>query len=417
MATVIEDAVKTGAKPPETTNWGGQQVLTGGGFKDTIAGSAAAYNKSAGTNLTPEEFDRMVNPTTAGARWGDPAPPPKTGGGLLTPTAPTAATPTAAATTTVPAATSVGYTPTEQKVTPESLVQNQVQAITSTGSQLTEAAKARAQQQAARRGLLNSTMAAEAGQKAVLESALPIAQQDAGTFAGANAANAQFANAASQFGAAAQNTATLANQQAALSQRLAEIQASTSMSIADKQLASQRLIADNENKTRIQLQQMNSDTQKVIQTLGDDAKMKLSQLEADNRQLLQTNISAANSYAQYVQALAQISTSDKMDATAKQQAADNQLAALQANLRAIGDISGLDLSRYYQAAPNMSAQAGASTQPTDKEVEETSKRLNISKENAKEYLLSGGTRGIGGAANVAGNIAAPGLGKLLGKIF
>lgn len=349
MATVIEDAVKTGVKPPETTDFGGQQVLTGSGFKDMIAGSAAAYNKGAGTNLTPEQYDRMVNPTTAGARWGDTAPPPKSGG-LLTPQAPTAATPTAAATTTVPTATGVGYTATEQKVTPESLVQNQVQAITSTGSQLTEAAQARAQQQASRRGLLNSTMAAEAGQKAVLESALPIAQQDAGTFASANAANAQFANAASQFGAAAQNTATLANQQAALSQRLAEIQSSTSMSIADKQLASQKLIADNENKTRIQLQQMNNDTQKTIQTLGDDSKMKLSQLESDNRQLLQTNISAANAYAQYAQALSQISTNKDMNQQAKQAALDNQLEALRATLRAIGQVSGLDLSKYYNTA-------------------------------------------------------------------
>lgn len=325
-----------------------------------------------------------------------------------------APTPTSAP---VPKAEAVGYTPTMQQTTPESLVQNQIAAITSTGSQLNELAESRARREASRRGLLNSSMAVEAGQKAVLESALPIAQQDASTFTGANVANAQFSNAAAQFEAAAKNTASLANQQAALQQRLAEIQASTSLSVADKNAASQRVLAEMDANTKTSMQQLDIQNKLVMQNLDDASKTRLSQLEADNRQLLQTNISAANSYAQYVQALAQISTSDKMDAAAKQQAADNQLAALQANLSAIGAVSGLDLSKYYQTAVNMSNQGGSAATPTEKEVEETSNRLGISKDNAKEYLLSGGTRGIGGAANVAGNIAAPGLGKILGKIF
>lgn len=337
----------------KTTNWNGQQVVTDDRYKSQLAESAANYNKVSGQNLTAEQYDRQINPGTAGARWGDAAPPPMTttpgtgqpsGGGLLTPSTPPAAA------STVPQATATTYDPTKQTVSGESLVQNQLASITSTGSKLNELAGARAAAAANRRGLLNSSIAVESGEKAVLESALPIAQQDASTNAAADAANAQFSNAASQFGAAAKNTANLANQQAALSQRLAEIQANTTMSVADKQLASQKLIADNENKTRLTLAQMDADTKKVIQNLDNDSKFKLSQLEADNRQLLQTNISAANAYAQYAQALSQISTNKDMNQAAKQTALDNQLEALRATLRAIGQVSGLDLSKYYQTA-------------------------------------------------------------------
>lgn len=258
-------------------------------------------------------------------------------------------------------AATYSYDPTKQQTSSESLVGNQLAALTSTGSKLNEAAEGRAALAANRRGLLNSSMAIEGAQKAVLESALPVAQQDAGTYASADTANAQYANTASQFNTAAKNTAALqdaqletqvsiSNMQSALQQRLAEIQASTTLSTADKQAATQKAISDSDNAVKMELQKMNNDTQKVIQTLGDDAKMKLSQVEADNRQLLQTNISAANAYAQYAQALSQISTSKDMNADAKQQAADNQLASLQATLRAIGEVSGLDLSKYFQSA-------------------------------------------------------------------
>jgi hypothetical protein len=41
-----------------------------------------------------------------------------------------------------------------------------------------------------------------------------------------------------------------------------------------------------------------------------------------------------------------------MDAAAKQQAADNQLNTFNAYLKSMGQVSGLDLSRYFQAASN-----------------------------------------------------------------
>ena len=72
----------------------------------------------------------------------------------------------------------VFYTPAQTGK--ESTVAGTLEGLLSRGSPYIEAAKAGAQRQANSRGLLNSSMAATAGEKAGIESALPIAQQDAG---------------------------------------------------------------------------------------------------------------------------------------------------------------------------------------------------------------------------------------------
>jgi hypothetical protein len=59
-------------------------------------------------------------------------------------------------------------------------VQGQLNSILSSGSPLMRQAKARAAMESAGRGLNNSSIAVEAGEQAMISSALPIAQQDAG---------------------------------------------------------------------------------------------------------------------------------------------------------------------------------------------------------------------------------------------
>lgn len=61
-------------------------------------------------------------------------------------------------------------------------VQGQLGDILKSGNPLLEAAKARAMQTANARGLQNSSMAAQAGEEAVLAAAMPIAQQDAAVY-------------------------------------------------------------------------------------------------------------------------------------------------------------------------------------------------------------------------------------------
>lgn len=324
--------------------YNGQDVLTGDDFKSNLDTAVKDYNAATGKNFTAKDYDYYLNPTTAGARWGETDPNP----GASKPPSVNPAQPVENAAPVQAQAST--YTPTQQTVSDKSTVQNQLAGITAQDSALNQLARTDANKQAARRGLLNSSIAVGAGQKAVLQSALPIAQQDANIYAGADAANAQFANSAGQFNASAQNNASnlnaqlgtqvgLANQNASLQQKLAQLQANTTLSVSDR-----------DNQTKVLLGQLSADTQTKIATLDSNSKAALAKLDSDNKQLLQTNISAANSYAQYVQALSSIQNSTTLDGPAKQEAANSQLAALQAALKAYGQVSGLDLSQYFNPA-------------------------------------------------------------------
>ena len=284
-----------------------------------------------------------------------------------------------------------GYTATNLNVSPESTVQYQLNQIIGNNSPLNQQAETYANQQSNRRGLLNSSMAVGAAQDAVIRNAMPIAQQDAGVYANAGQFNATAQNAASQFGATAFNAAEQTNAQIGTNVNLANVdnemklqlqslQSNTQLSLADRQAASNQIISKGDNSTKLLLQgidgaaklsqlQMDQDTKIKIANLDAGTKTSLAQVEAGNRQLLQTNINAADMYRQYATALANISSSNQMDAGAKQQAMNNQLAALNAGLQAIGEVSGLDLSKYFEAstllpAANNSNAAAGTTQNT-----------------------------------------------------
>jgi len=71
------------------------------------------------------------------------------------------------------------------QVQPNQTVQSQLQDIIANDSPLMQQARARALQTANQRGLLNSSMAVTAGDSALYDAAMPIAQQDASTYADA----------------------------------------------------------------------------------------------------------------------------------------------------------------------------------------------------------------------------------------
>lgn len=78
-----------------------------------------------------------------------------------------------------------------RQVTPNELVQNQLNQLLSSNSQYMRNAQLRGAEMANRRGMLNSSIAAGNAQRASLEAAMPIAQADAQVYRDANAANFQ----------------------------------------------------------------------------------------------------------------------------------------------------------------------------------------------------------------------------------
>lgn len=83
---------------------------------------------------------------------------------------------------------------TSWDVSPNQTVQTQLEQIIAADSPLMQQARARALQAANERGLLNSSMAVTAGQSALYDAAMPIAQQDASTYADAGRFNADASN-------------------------------------------------------------------------------------------------------------------------------------------------------------------------------------------------------------------------------
>lgn len=135
----------------------------------------ASRNGHAWSTAKSRELDDWSYDATSGWKWGR-----KSAGGGGKPT------------------TGIGLDqlqdPTRWDVAPNETVRSQLQQIIADDSPLMQQARARAMQQANSRGLLNTSMAATAGQAALYDAAMPIATQDASTYARAGEFNANTAN-------------------------------------------------------------------------------------------------------------------------------------------------------------------------------------------------------------------------------
>lgn len=312
---------------------------------------------------------------------GDPgyvAPPPATG---LVNTTPPAVPPAAPATPSTP--TAVPFT-----VAPEATVASNVKGLIDADSPLMQQAATRAAGQMNARGLLNSSQAVGAGQAALYDAALPIAQADAATYARAgeqttlakNAAESQRANietSTSQFNANASNTQQLQQNEAhvrlvlqdlqnntqltAIDKQttaqkviaeadntaraaIARLQADTSLSATDKQIAANNILSlrDNETKVAMQTFQLGADLQKI--NADGTIRQSLADTEASYKILMQTSAGAADLYKQSLSNFAAIIANP--DITDKTTALNNGVKQLNDGLKLIGDVANLDLGSY-----------------------------------------------------------------------
>lgn len=165
----------------------------------------------------------------------------------------------------------------------------QLNSIISQDNPLMQTAKTQAIQQANDRGLINSTMAGQAGQQAVIQTALPIAQADAQV----NASNAQW------------NT-------------------------------------DQKNKTDMF---NTSESNKLLQTgLDLNSRTELANIEANYKNLMQANSSAFQTYQQTIKNISDIQQNKDMTAETKTAAVAEQVSMLKNGFNLLGGINNLNLS-------------------------------------------------------------------------
>ena len=275
-------------------------------------------------------------------------------------------------------------------------VAGQLHSLLASGSPYLESAKAGARDTANSRGLINSSIAAGAGEAAAINAALPIAQQDANTFGSAARDNQGFQNNASQFNAAAQNTANLntaqaanqselsgqqsdqqieaigeqgtqsrqtqaegsqqagalsaqqaqerqalqaagATQAGALSAQQAAQQAA--LTTQTGQIQSQLSAQQAEQATALQAAKAGFDT--AMQSLKGEQAQALADTEATYRGLIQASASAASTLAQATQAILAIQADINTTEAQKSSAIATMTTLLRSNLNVIGNIAGV----------------------------------------------------------------------------
>ena len=188
------------------------------------------------------------------------------------------------------------------------LVQDQLKTVLDQGGALMQQAATAGNQSAASRGLLNSSMGIQAAQQAVVGAAMPIATADA------SAQNQQ-----SQFNAQQQNATNQFNTQ----QANAMSQFNTGQGNAMSQWN-----AGQQNEA-------------IKQTLDINSRESLANIEANYKTLLQSSSSASGMYEQYLKNISDISQSKDMDAYAKQQAINNQVAYLRSGMQMLSNMNGI----------------------------------------------------------------------------
>jgi hypothetical protein len=231
----------------------------------------------------------------------------------------------------------VGYDPNSFSVTPDQTVAENVKKIVASDSPLMQQAATRASMKMNERGLLNSSQAIGAGQAAVYDAALPIAQQDAGAYERANTNTVNAKNAAAGFKATADNQASQVG-----------AQLGTDMNKANAASFNTALGQQADAAMRMNLAKLDVNT-----------KQSLAILDAQNRQLLQANVTAGNMFQEIVGNIAGIAADPGLSKEAKDSATATQLNLLNEGLRMAtaittteqAAVAGLNLNRYFDSSP------------------------------------------------------------------
>lgn len=299
-----------------------------------------------------------------------------TGGLLTTPTTFTPKTDLTGTGYNATSGTSTGYDASKWNVDRPQTVQGQVEDIINKGGPLSQQAEARSNMRMNSRGLLNSSLAVGAGQAALYDAALPIAQADAQTNAQSANFNANASNVASQFGADAANKQTLVNQDATnraseftagatnqanatnqeATNRAAEFGATASNRLieqsntvtaqartADAEAANKIRMQDLDNQFKVSISNADAASKAQLQLMSDTTKKDLAAIESTYKQMISSNEQAGALYGKVMQNITDIVNNPDIAAADKATAIENQKTLLKTGMDVVSAVSGLAL--------------------------------------------------------------------------
>lgn len=149
----------------------------------------------------------------------------------------------------------------------KSTVAGQLTSLLDQNSAYVQQARQQATEQASGRGLLNSTIAANQGQRAAIQSALPIAQQDAQTWANAQGARQQAEYGQETIKSEAIVSGALVEQKAAIQQKQTEINNAFQARMQGMESQNQVWAADFQNQFNKGMQELEQAHQQQMLTM------------------------------------------------------------------------------------------------------------------------------------------------------
>lgn len=244
-------------------------------------------------------------------------------------------------------------------VTDDQTVQGRLKGIVDANGPLQQQAATAGLQGAASRGLVNSSIAVGAAQDALYKSALPIASQDANTYATQSKMNqdAQNQMEAARAADTNQNARFNASTTAANNQFNA---ASTNQAGATNAAAANTASGQNASiQAQAMAQKSKQAADLVLQQLDAGTRTNLVNIEANYKTLMQASQSASDLYQQVVNTIGTIQNNKDLDANSRNVLIGQQTQLLQSGMNLLGNINNLDLSKLL----DFSALQGPGTPP------------------------------------------------------
>lgn len=220
-----------------------------------------------------------------------------------------------------------------------STTQDQLVGILNKGGPLMQQAATAGNQQAASRGLLNSSMGVQAAQAAVLGQAVPIASADANATNQMNVQNANTLNQNLQTTANTRNTAAQWNAGATNQTNQTNVAATNQIAQSNTAAQNQFALTNNQNTNAAAQWNAGQRNEAIKQTMDLNSRELLAGIEADYKQIMQVNSSAGTFYEQVLKNITDINVNP--DITDKATAIQSQLSGLRSGLTMIQNLNGI----------------------------------------------------------------------------
>ncbi|MGZ5648754.1 MAG: hypothetical protein ACXWG8_00340 [Usitatibacter sp.] len=360
---------------PTTTDAGANPLARGTGPAPSVSQTGGVGTDNPATRYPDATATPAATPTPTPSPAPSPAPG-LIGGNLPPPAVPTTSTGTPSApaspvgartmvsdnAVTNPvkeAASNIGAT--MGSVSDNMTVQGQLEKLLDKDSPLMQQARSRALIEANNRGLINSSMAQQAGEEAAIQSALPIAQQDANTFTTVAGKNQDASNSFSMADKNFENTQSLTDfQQQA--QRAAQAEAANQkLKDEEQQYQDSNSMFERDNALKEKLTEEGYRSQETQANIGAQASVAAAQVHAG------AAVQAAGIQAASAASIAAAQGTIQREAMNLDATTRTHIAELTTDAQTRASMAGLQQNTVTNYANQMTQIMGSQMEPDDKQ--------------------------------------------------